>query len=71
MANATLKLYEALKAAGMPDNPAREATEALVETATRRDDRLGGVDSRVTLLTWMVGVNIALTLMVIGKLFVV
>jgi hypothetical protein len=71
MANATLKLYEALKSAGVPDAPAREATEALMDTATRRDDRLGGLDARVTLLTWMVGVNIALTLMVIGKLYVV
>jgi hypothetical protein len=39
MANATLKLYEALKSAGVPDAPAREATEALMDTATDVDGR--------------------------------
>jgi hypothetical protein len=59
------KLYDALRAANVPDDKARAAA---VEAATD-DARLAKVESRIDLLTWMVGFNLAMTVTIVVKLF--
>lgn len=58
-------LYDALRSAqGINDEAARQAAEEVANY----DNRLARVESRLDLLTWMVGVNIALTIGVLLKL---
>jgi hypothetical protein len=58
-------LYSALKQAGADEENAKKAAE---EVATY-DARMNAIESRLSVLTWMVGTNVALTLAVVGKLF--
>ena len=48
-----------------PEDTAREAAEEVAAY----EKRLGTVESDLRLLKWMVGVNIALTAVVLAKLF--
>ncbi len=57
-------LYDALRQGQVPDDAARKAAEEVAGY----ESRLAGLESRVTLLTWMVGVNIGLSLAILGKL---
>jgi hypothetical protein len=59
------KLYAALRLAGIPDEKAVEAAEEVAQF----ESRLASVDTRLTLLTWMVAFNLALTMGVLAKLF--
>jgi hypothetical protein len=59
------EVYDALKEAGASDDKARRAAEAVATY----DLRLGKVDSDLGLLKWMVGVNIALSVAIIARLF--
>lgn len=66
------EVYDALKEAGAPDDKARKAAEVLASGDVRHQEMLlqfTKLDSRVDKLAWMVGVNITLTLVVLGKLF--
>ncbi len=65
------EVYDALLDAGASDDKARRAAEALAAFETRFADlgtRIDRVDGRINTLTWMVGVNITLSLLVLGKL---
>lgn len=61
------------------ENALSRRIDAVESTLSRRIDavesslsrRIDAVEGRVNLLTWMVGTNITLTLLVIGKLFLV
>ena len=57
--------YAALRTANVPEQEAREAAEevALFE------NRLANVEARLMVLTWMVGFNLAMTIIIVGKLF--
>jgi hypothetical protein len=57
------ELYDALKEAGASDDKARRAAE----TMANYDNRLAAIDTRLTLLGWMVGTNIAISLGVLWK----
>jgi hypothetical protein len=59
------EVYDALKEAGASDEKARRAAEAVATY----DHRLAKVDSDLGLLKWMVGVNIALSVAIIARLF--
>ncbi len=59
------KLYDALRAANVPDDKARAAA---VEAASF-DNRLSKVEADLNLLKWMVGFNLAMTAALIGKAF--
>ena len=59
------KTYAALKAAGAPDEIAREASEEIAGF----ENRLSGIESDVKLLKWMVGTNIVLTFGILLRLF--
>jgi hypothetical protein len=59
------KTYDALRSAdGVSDEQAREAAEEIAAY----ENRLASIESRLTLLTWMVGTNIVLTIFVLGRL---
>ena len=59
------KLYDALRAANVPDDKARAAA---VEVAEFKDEPvtfkvdIGRIDARLTMLIWIVGVHFAVTL---------
>ena len=58
-------LYDALLEAGASEEKARKAAEEAALYEARfggLDQRMTALDGRVSMLTWMVGTNIALTL---------
>jgi hypothetical protein len=58
------KLYDAPRAADVPDDIARAAA---IEGADY-DNRLAGVEARLTMLTWIVGIHLAVTLAGFGSM---
>ena len=71
MTTMVAEICAAFTAAGTPDDKARKAAEAIAQVDTRlldiggRMDRLTGQIDR---MTWMLGVNISLSLLILGKL---
>ncbi len=66
MSTMEAEVFDAFRAAGVPDDKAMAAAQAL----NRRDTRLSAAESDIILLKWMVGFNLALTMAVLLKLFV-
>jgi len=69
------EVYKAFIVAGVPEEDAREAAEALSaeNLATKSDvqrleTRVDGIAAQVNLLRWMVGFNLAFTMAVLWKL---
>ena len=58
-------LYDALKSAGVDDEKAKRAADEVAGY----DNRVGNVEADLTLLKWMAGTNIALTIAVLFKVF--
>ena len=58
------KTYDALKAAGAPDEIAREAAEEIAGF----ESRVSGIESDVRVLNWMTGTNAALAVAVLFRL---
>lgn len=59
-------MYKALRSAhGVPAEQAEKAAEELAGL----DVRMASIEARLTLLTWMVGTNITLTLLLLGLCF--
>jgi len=58
------ELYDALKDAGATEEKARKAAEILADY----DSRLASIDTRLSVLTWMVGTNLIVTLGVLWRL---
>jgi hypothetical protein len=58
-------LYAALRSANVPDDKAREAAEEVAEFK----DGLADVKSTQRLHTWILTFNTAMTVAIIGKLF--
>lgn len=67
------EVYDAFRdAQGVSEEKARKAAEAIAAYESRFADlgaRMDRLEGRMNTLTWMVGTNITLTLLVIGKLF--
>ena len=61
MAMMLSKTYEAFKAAGAPDDKAREAAEEIAGF----ENRQATIEADVKLLKWMLGVNLALSLAIL------
>ena len=57
-------LYDALKAAGTPEDKARSAAAE----AAAYENRIASVESKLNVLTWMVGTNIVLTAALLVKM---
>ncbi len=58
------KTYDAFKAAGAPDDKAREAAEEIAGF----EDRLSNIESDVKLLKWIAGFNVALSMAILALL---
>ena len=58
------KTYDALKAAGAPDDKAREAAEEIAGF----EDRLPNIESDVKLLKWIGGFNVAMSMAILALL---
>jgi hypothetical protein len=58
------ELYDALKAAGAPDDQARKAAEVVAGY----ENRFARLETDLTLLKWMVGFNLAMTIGVLTLL---
>ena len=58
------EVFDAFRKAGTPESEARKAAEAL-----NQDDAIADIRSDVRVLKWSTGVNTALILVVLGKLF--
>lgn len=58
-------LYEALVKAGAGEDNAKKAAEEIAGY----ENRFAKIESDVNLLKWMVGFNLAMTVAVLGKLF--
>ena len=58
------KAYDALRAAGAPDEIAREAAEEIAGF----ESRVSGIESDMKVLKWMTGTNVALTAAVLFRL---
>jgi hypothetical protein len=67
MALMLAKLYTALREAGVDDVKAREAAEEVASF----ENRLANVEASLTILKWMVGFDLVLTIAIIGMLFFV
>ena len=65
------KTYEALLAAGAPEDKAREAAEELAGYENRLasiDNRLSSVEGKLTVIIWAMGINAAATIAILGVL---
>jgi len=63
------EVYDALLAAGSPEDKARKAAEAIASYENRftaMDQRFAKIEGDLKLLTWMVGFNLAAT---VGLIF--
>ena len=72
MAMMLSRTYDAFRAAGAPDDKAREAAEEIAGFENRLvsiDNRLSRLEAKFSMLQWMVGVNIAATLAILWRLF--
>ena len=67
MATMVVEIYDALIEAGASEAKARAAASTLANY----EGRFNKVESELTVLKWMVGVNIGLTLAIVSKLFLV
>jgi hypothetical protein len=59
----------ALRAALLDAGAKPDAADRASEEVALYENRLAGVEGRMSVLTWMVGANVTLTLVVIGSLF--
>jgi len=58
----------ALRTALLEAGVSVEKAEKAAEEGASFEARLAGIESRVSVLTWMVGANVGLTILVIGAL---
>jgi hypothetical protein len=64
MAVMMAKLYQALRAANVSDDAAREAAEE----AASHENRFAKIEADLLLLKWMVGFNLAIGIAIASKL---
>ena len=65
------KTYDALLAAGAPEDKAQEAVEELAGYENRLasiDNRLSNVEGKLTVIIWAMGINAAATIAILGVL---
>ena len=66
------EVYDAFKEAGVSEEKARKAAEAIAGYENRFakiDERFAVMDGRLVLLQWMIGFNLAMTLAILWKVF--
>ncbi|HQR82193.1 MAG TPA: hypothetical protein PK283_04710 [Thiotrichales bacterium] len=65
MSTMIFEVYDALKDAGATEEKAKKAAESLANY----ESRFNKVESELTLLKWMVGFNVGLSVAILLKLF--
>jgi len=83
MARMIAEVYDALKSAGADEDKARAAATAVagqlefdgrldrIDTRLDRiEARVGKLETDLAVLKWMIGANIALTILVLGRLLI-
>jgi hypothetical protein len=65
MAIMMAKLYDALRAGNVPDDKARAAAEE----AAAYENRAAKIETDLTLLKWIAGTNLAMTIAILFKTF--
>jgi hypothetical protein len=73
MTTMVAEVYDALVAAGTPDDKARKAAETIVQIDTRVTDiggRMDRLNGRMDTMIWMMGANLTLTILILGKMLV-
>lgn len=65
MSTMIFEVYDALKDAGATEEKAKKAAESLANY----ESRFNKVESELTLLKWMVGFNIGLSVAILLKMF--
>lgn len=66
------EVYDALKEAGASEDKARKAAEAIASYEDRFrhiEEQLTLVEERLTMLQWMIGFNLAMTVAILWKIF--
>jgi hypothetical protein len=66
MAMMLSKTYDALVAAGAPDDKARAAAEELAAY----ENRFSKIETDLAVIKWMLGVNLAASLSIVIKIFI-
>lgn len=72
MATMISEVYDALLAAGSPEEKARKAAEAVASYDNRLvaiENRLVRIESEMAMLCWMVGFGLALNVAILARLF--
>ena len=72
MATMISEVYDALLAAGSPEDKARKAAEAVASYDHRLvviESRLAKIESELAMLRWMVGFGLALNVAILARLF--
>lgn len=59
------ELYDALQSAGADEEKSREAASAVGS----HENRITSLDTRVKTLLWMLGINMAMTMAILFKVF--
>ena len=59
------EIYDALLEAGASEEKARAAARAM----TNFETRISKIESRLTLLEWMIGFNLAMTIAILFRVF--
>jgi hypothetical protein len=59
------EIYDALLEAGASEEKARAAAPAM----TNYETRISKIESRLTLLEWMIGFNLAMTIAILFRVF--
>lgn len=62
MSTMVYEVYDALKAAGAPEDKAKAAAEAI----GNYDNRFSKIETEIAILKWMVGANLAMTMFIVG-----
>ena len=65
MAMMLSKTYKAFKAAGVPDDEAREAAEGIAGF----ENRLASIEADLKLIKWIAGFNLAFVLALVRRVF--
>jgi len=72
MATMISEVYDALLAAGAPEDKARKAAEAIAgyeNRFSRIDNDLTALRGEMALVKWMLGFNLAMTVAILWKVF--
>jgi len=69
MSTMIFEVFDAFRTAGVPEEKARKAAEALSNETTATKADVVRIERELAILKWMVGFNLAVTMAVLWKAF--